>query len=259
MRKFIILSLIPILFSITLSMIHFSDATPSNLSYDLDDNIYGESYQYWASQWWQWHISLPHIADKDDKQNTSLIHPRDAYTPEKCAWNQNNKDVWFLADGPNRGPDAEDPVVRMNERTCNIPADKSIIVQLLGGECDFGEVDENGVRVHQNDGDIVNCVNKGIDGFKVSASLDGIELSDLQNKRIGHYWFNITVPKDNFYSEPAGIYRALTDGYFLFLKPLSPGEHELVIKGDHLSLNPEKTAPTAEDRHQHVRYILNVQ
>jgi hypothetical protein len=203
----------------------------SNYTYQLNDLPYGKSYQEWASKWWQWHISIP-----------SAQHPRENYTPDKCSISQNGS-VWFLADGPNG---------RTEERECIIPKDKSIIVQVLGGECDYGEANL------KNDHDVITCVDRGLVDSKVKAILDGNEITELQKNRIGHYWFNITVPPDNIYEEPAGTYRALTDGYFLFLKPLPLGTHELVFKGDQTSLGPDGL-PTEEDNHVNVKYHLKVQ
>ena len=211
--------------------LQYAEATSSNVSYDLDDTVYGKSYPYWASQWWQWHISLP-----------SSEHPRENYTPERCSLSQQGP-VWFLADGPSKSNE---------NRVCEIPGDKSIIVQVIGGECDYGEIHL------KNDADIITCVDRGIDDSTVRAFLDGIEIADFQDKRIGHYWFNITVPADNIYEEAAGTYRALVDGWFLFLKPLSPGQHELILQGDHYSYGPDGI-PTEEDHHQNIRYQLLVQ
>ena len=52
--------------------------------------------------------------------------PSDAYTPEKCAINQEGP-VWFLAD----------QLGGQEERTCTLPAGKAIFVLLLVGECDY--------------------------------------------------------------------------------------------------------------------------
>lgn len=226
-------SVLAFLFAVTfMGFIAIQIVYPSSeYAYNLNSTPYNETYQYWSSQWWQWHISIP-----------SLEHPRENYTPERCSLSQNGP-VWFLADGPNG---------KTEERECTIPQMKSIIVQVLGGECDYGEANL------KNDADIITCVEGGINGATVMASLDGKEISDLQNNRIGHYWFNITVPRDNIYEEPPGTYRALVDGYFLFLKPLPKGTHELVIRGDHTSIGPDGI-PTEEDHHMYVQYNLRIE
>jgi hypothetical protein len=230
--KRLVLSLV---FLLSLSFIQIcmiqNSYSSSNSIYQLNDLPYGKSYQEWASRWWQWHIAIP-----------SSEHPRENYTPEKCSISQEGP-VWFLADGPNG---------RSEERECTMPQDKSIIVQVLGGECDYGEANL------KNNKDVITCVDRGLVNSKVKAILDGNEITELQKNRIGHYWFNITVPQDNIYEEPAGTYRALTDGYFLFLKPLTIGKHELIFKGDQTSLGPDGL-PTEEDHHVNVKYNLKIQ
>ncbi len=226
----IVLWLLPIFLLLLFQTYLLTGYSISDYIYQLSDLPYGISYPEWASKWWQWHISIP-----------SSQHPRENYTPERCSISQSGP-VWFLADGPSG---------KSESRECTIPKDKSIIVQVLGGECDYGEANL------RNDQDVITCVDRGIDRSKVKALLNGTEIVDFQKNRIGHYWFNITVPEDNIYEEAAGMYRALTDGYFLFLKPLPVGIHELIIKGDQTALGPDGL-PTEEDYHIYVKYLLKI-
>ena len=76
-----------ILLSSTVITIPQAYSLYSNYSYDLNSNPYGQTYQQWASKWWQWHMSVP-----------AAEHPRENYSPENCSINQNGT-VWFLADG----------------------------------------------------------------------------------------------------------------------------------------------------------------
>ena len=45
--------------------------------------------------------------------------------------------------------------------------------------------------------------------------------------RIDSGFYNITIPTDNVFKEKPGTYRAFTNGFFVFLKPLHPGTHDL--------------------------------
>jgi hypothetical protein len=87
--------------------------------YSPNSSPYNIAYQEWPAKWWQWHMSIP--AD---------VHPRENYLPERCGLNQDGP-VWFLPDGPNN------PTQQV--RTCVIPSDKSILIQVVGGECDYEE------------------------------------------------------------------------------------------------------------------------
>jgi hypothetical protein len=64
----------------------------------------------------------------------------------------------------------------------------------------------------------------------ISATLDGQKIENLDSYRTATDFFNITYVKDNIFDVPAGTYRGVADGFFVFLKPLSVGNHELQNK-----------------------------
>jgi hypothetical protein len=75
----------------------------------------------------------------------------------------------------------------------------------------------------------------------------------MKQNRVMSDFFNITLPENNIFSSPAGTFRAIVEGFFLFLKPLTPGEHELKFKVS--VLNPTKTE---YNYFQDVTYHLNI-
>ena len=111
------------------------------------------SYGDWIGRWWQWTMSLP-----------TAQHPRDDYTPEKCAAGQNGP-VWFLAD----------QLGGVEERTCNISSAKSILVPILTGECDYGMTEV------KTDEDLKKCALKGNEYGVITATIDGIKVKNLQS------------------------------------------------------------------------------
>ena len=64
----------------------------------------------------------------------------------------------------------------------------------------------------------------------ISATLDGQKIEILDSYRTATDFFNISYTRDNIYDLPAGTYRGIADGFFVFLKPLSLGDHELQLK-----------------------------
>jgi hypothetical protein len=168
-----------------------------------DSTPYGIPYGEWLTKWWQWSFSIP-----------SAQHPRDAYTPEKCALNQKDPNVWFLAD----------QLGGQEERTCTIPAGKAIFVPLLVGECDYSSPDV------KSDEALRRCAMAGDEYGVIEATVDGVKLKSLEQYRTQSGFFNITIPENNIYDEPAGTYRAFADGFFVFLEPLSAGKHDVHLK-----------------------------
>jgi len=175
-----------------------------------DSAPYGVPYSEWITKWWNWTLSIP----KGE-------HPRDAYTPEKCKANQGGP-VWFLAD----------ELGGREERTCTIPAGKAIMVPLLTGECGY-EVPEV-----KNDADMRTCASAGNEYGAIEATVDGVKLKNLESYRASRF-FNSSIVANNIYDSPAGKYRAFADGFFVFLQPLSVGNHDVHLKVS--VLNPVKT------------------
>jgi hypothetical protein len=170
--------------------------------YSKDSAPFGAPYGEWIAKWWNWTSSIP----KGE-------HPRDDFTPEKCAANQGGP-VWFLAD----------QLGGQEERTCSIPAGKAIFIPLLTGECGYD------VPEVKNDEDLRKCATAGDEYGVVEATVDGVKLKDLESYRTQPGYFNITNAENNIYDSPAGTYRAFADGYFVFLEPLPAGKHDVNLK-----------------------------
>ena len=201
MTMMIIIILALSTFSPTIVFIRAEGINPGVFS--KDSAPYGIPYGEWLAKWWQWSFSIP-----------SAQHPRDAYTPEKCALNQKDPNVWFLAD----------QLGGQEERTCTIPAGKAIFVPLLVGECDYSSPDV------KSDEALRRCAMAGDEYGVIEATLDGMKLKSLEQYRIQSGFFNITIPENNIYDEPAGAYRAFADGFFVFLEPLPAGKHDVHLK-----------------------------
>ena len=165
-----------------------------------DSNPYGKSYEEWARNWWQWHISLPASANPKNVSVTT------------CPV-LNNGQVSFI----------DHRLVGKYEFTCNIPTGNAVMTTILSGECDS---DEKGTMEEKP---ILQCAKEGGDLSTTAITLDNVSLKDNQS-RITTKFFNITIPEDNVYEANPGTFKGVVDGYFLFLKPLSKGEHDLNIK-----------------------------
>ena len=111
------------------------------------------------------------------------------------------------------------------ERTCTIPHEKAILVPLLTGFCD----DDNTDPIVKTDEGLRNCAMAGNEYGVLSASLDGSKLQDLNQYRTQTRFFNLTVPKDNFATVYQVHFKTMADGFFVFLKPLPVGKHDLVL------------------------------
>jgi hypothetical protein len=167
-----------------------------------DSSPYGIPYGKWLAKWWNWTSSIP-----------AAQHPRDDYTPGKCAANQDGP-VWYLAD----------ELGGREERTCIIPPGKSIFIPLLVGECDYGTPEI------KSDNDLRRCAMAGNEYGVIAATVDGVKLKNLEQYRTQSGFFNITIVEGNIYESSSGTFRAFADGFFVFLEPLPPGKHDINLK-----------------------------
>jgi hypothetical protein len=204
--------------SIIILALVFSSLSTSALADNLNPGVfskdsvpYGVPYREWLAKWWNWTESL----------NTQE-HPRDNYTPDKCASGQKGS-VWFL-------PDA---LSGKEERVCTIPAEKAILAPTITGECNKGD------PKMKNDDDLRRCAIAGDEYGAIEVTLDGRRMQNLEQYRVQTGFFNINVTKDNIYTDPPGIYPAYADGTMVLLEPLSPGKHDLHIKAS--VINPIET------------------
>ena len=65
----------------------------------------------------------------------------------------------------------------------------------------------------------------------VELILDGTKLEDLKDYRVQSPLFDVTLPDNNIFQGKPGPTKAVSDGYWVLLQPLSPGKHELKYSG----------------------------
>ena len=196
----------------------------------IDSNPYGISYEDWIIKWWQWYLSMP--AD---------IHPVTDDTGERCGEGLSSLPVFFLIGG-------EGSVV---ERTCTIPAGKAIFIPVGYVECSFAEFGEFGGTTEE---ELHTCAEEDQSSNPILfLSVDGRQIQQLEKYRIHSRAFNVTFPENAVFGAKAGPSVAVSDGYWIILEPLPPGEHEIHFKNS--LTNPTTGILFFDDD---VKYHLNV-
>jgi hypothetical protein len=170
----------------------------------IDSNPYGLSYEDWTIKWWQWLLSMP-----------IEINPMMDNTGERCEEGQGSLPVFFLAG-------AGGAVV---ERTCTVPAEKAILVPVSTVECSFAE--QSGT----NEQELHTCAEEDQSSNPIlSLSVDGRQIQQIEKYRVHSRTFNATFPENAIFGAKAGPSLAVSDGYWIILEPLPPGEHEIFFK-----------------------------
>lgn len=168
---------------------------------------FGISYGEWTVRWWQWLLSIPND-----------LNPALDETGKYAKLNQSDPNVWFLA-GTYTGNSAH--------RKCVISPSKAILFPVINYETnplEFPALRSESALVETVIHDIDDIVNPEaiVDGQKVPA----------YRVRSDPPTFPIELPRNNFFHVPGGgVTRAASDGYWVFLKPLAIGEHDIHFAG----------------------------
>jgi hypothetical protein len=189
---------------------------------------YGLSYGEWSSEWWRWLDGIPE--DRNPAADT---------TGAFCAENQNTSSpVWFLAGTWGS----------KEERSCTIPTGKSLLISPIDVLCT--PVDTPGVKTED---DMRQCAKQDQDKVNfVSVTVDGIEIPDMRQYRFQSPLFNLTLPENNALGVPAQETQGVSDGYFVMLKPLPKGEHEIRSVGSLTEVTVQGTQNFASDVTYHI-------
>jgi hypothetical protein len=187
----------------------------------IDGTHYGQTYAQWGASWWQWTFSQP-----------ATGHPVLDETGADCGGGQQDP-VWFLA-----GTFGSAPV----ERTCVVPAEQALLFPIVNLAIDNGGVPEDD---WMTDTEIQDALTGALDtATGLYATLDGESLGEPLDFRTGIQPFSYTLPaSDSLYElwglveEDGVVDPSFTDGYYMLLDPLPPGEYELSFGGT-LELDP---------------------
>jgi len=170
--------------------------------FSVDSSPYGKPYKYWTQKWWEWNLSF-----------NASNHPNNNYTDEV------DSPLWFLVQ-PWPKPDNK------FERTCTIPSGKAVITATQSGDCNYGALET------KTDEALVNCAKIGNDYTIVQVTVDNKTYKNYEKgRRVTSDFFNVTIIPENVMDyQNVGKFRAVVDGYYIFLKPLTPGKHVVYYK-----------------------------
>jgi len=166
----------------------------------------GKTYGQWSAAWWQWAVNI-------SEPNSPVNDP----TGKNCAVHQRGP-VWFLAG-----------TAGSSSPRCTVPADKAILFPVINGEC--SSVEGNGTTdaelraCAQGQMDLVTALGASVDGVPVDLGPNGSRF------RFQSPLFQITWARDNGFNVPAGTGVSVADGFWVLLKPLGTGQHEIDFHG----------------------------
>ncbi len=159
----------------------------------------------WTARWWQWVASIPPDSN-----------PIEDKTGANCNVRQSGP-VFFLV-GTFGGKAI---------RTCHVSSDWHLFFPILNTM--FFWNPQGTSNEAQNRADAKAQMDNPI---ALEATVDEMTVKDIEAYRLPSPAFDITLPLPNIFRVPvAGTVPAVSDGYWLMLSPLEPGNHSVSFKG----------------------------
>jgi hypothetical protein len=177
-----------------------------------------------GAKWWKWVLEIP-----------KPMNP--LFDANPCDVNQHG-DFFFLAGVFETSGHIE--------RTCTIPEGKAIFFPVYNTFQTYGDLPNGDPDPDSPDNleGAIEVVRGNVDqATNLKASVDGtnINVNKLRSLTIP---FEFTLPPDNIYglTDPLlGPWEAVADGYWVALRPLSVGNHEISFSASQPSLNVDVT------------------
>ena len=183
--------------------------------YSKDEHPFGISYSDWVAKFWNWDFSIP-----IDSQTNTLAGLKD----NGCLMHKDNSMV-MLVDTAAGG---------IWKQKCTISRTEGILIPIWTGECDQALKGFDSYSFKQLS-ECARAYDLGIVKGQVKvdntpvATLDAIDYkTNVMNNVTEVYTkqFNAIVPEEShLISERYGTFPAAAHGWFVFLKPLQPGNH----------------------------------
>ena len=189
------------------------DHAPRPLIAPIKTTPAGQTYGRWAAEWWQWALGIP-----------AAVNPVTDTTGEHCAQRQLDS-VWFLA-----GSFTGDPVVR----ACEVPAGKSLFFPLINTLYGAFLNDSPDTRTEE----FVRASGSCSEPAEISVEIDGFKVRKPTRFFTGPSgsqspFFNVQLAPGNVFGVDETVVPELVlspsaeQGYYLFVRPLSPGTHTI--------------------------------
>ena len=178
----------------------------NSVLFEPDSVPFGVTIPEWIIRWWRWLLtsSLETNPASDKLGICSELRQDDPY-------------MWFLA-GTFGGS---------ANRTCNVPVGRAILIPIINYECSFA--DEPLITSEQ---ELELKCKKEIDDIKhLSVSIDGVTFTNLERYRVRSPVFSINLKENNILGVNSGLTKMITDGFWIFLKPLKIGDHNVTSYG----------------------------
>jgi hypothetical protein len=187
-------------------LLHAEEEKTDPRVHEVAAKVEGKTYAQWSELWWQW-------AARIKKDRNPVLDKTRAFAGEG-----QDGPVWFLAGN----------IGGKSVRKCVVPAGKPIFFPVINGieNAPPDKADEKKLRAEAK-----AAIDRATD---LEATLDGKPITGPGRFRVASGAFTVTGPEkaaEAPFDDIVGKQKAISDGYWLMLRPLSVGKHTLHFKG----------------------------
>ena len=227
-----LLLIMPLMVVLGLNFVKAQGTDP--YTFPVNSSPYGIPYKDWTAKWAAWLDGLPKSYNWDFKNAPGVN-----YVPKDCSYGQDpSNPVFFLPwIGPQQGTTAS--------LTCVVPQNKAILISVDAGTSDYSDPN---VKSKTPD-ELIKIVSKGnVYPVRFDATMDGhpLDLINDETHKVTSGLFDLILPKDNVWGEPEGPDKAITQGWWIMLKPLPPGEHTVHYTTGYRDSRSDPTIPPGQ-------------
>jgi len=182
-------------------------------TFDVNSSPYGIPFKDWTAKWSSWYFSIPKEKQWNNRDSTG-------YVPEDCSYLQDQTNPVFYMPfvGAELGSKAT--------MTCNVPQNKAILVPIDGATSDYSDPT---VKTKTPNELIRLLTQSNIYPVSFDLTLDGhpLSITNEEKYKVTSNLFDLVLPANNIWGERPGPDKAITQNWWVMLKPLPPGDHIL--------------------------------
>lgn len=198
----------------------------------VNSSPFGTPFKDWVVKWSTWELSFP-------KQENWNFRGSPGYIYKDCSYKQNSSSpVFFL-------PYVGAELGQVASMSCDVPRNKALLINIAGATSDYSDPT---VKTKTPNGLIKLETQSNVYPVAFGITLDGhpIAFTNDQKYLVQTDLYNLTLPANNIWGEPAGGDTASTQGWWLMLKPLTPGTHVLHYTAGYRDSRSDPTIPEGQ-------------
>jgi len=155
----------------------------------------GLTFSEWSAKWWQWLLSI-----------SKSLNPAMDSSGENASIGQSKSKVFFLCQSIEN--------VKPPSRKISIRTGTSLFLPIINWISNFYEHGKS-------EKELIETATEKMDVIgNLRFNLNGINIQGLEKYRFRSKFFTVELPQDNILDLPAGKARLISDGYWVFTKPI---------------------------------------